>query len=147
MLECNVILTPFCTFLHAYIHFICLMQIQNTEIGYLIPQISLKIPRYEFLLMLPSPTSWGLNEGLALRGQRFANEQILRRPCAGSPLGALRLALSKGPPQSKVIAHWVRNFRVRFSVFSCSSSFPIKMHATDAKKQKIEPDPNFLMTD
>ncbi len=31
-----------------------------------------------------------------------------------------------------------------FSVFSYSSSFPIKMHATDAKTQKIEPDPNFF---
>ncbi len=44
----------------------------------------------------------------------------------------------------KAIAHWVRNFRMRFSVFSYSSSFPIKMNATDAKTQKIEPDPNFL---
>ncbi len=38
----------------------------------------------------------------------------------------------------------VRNFRMRFSVFSYSSSFSIKMHATDAKTQKIEPDPIFL---
>ncbi len=45
----------------------------------------------------------------------------------------------------KVIAHWVRNFRMRFSVLL--SSFPIKMHAMDAKTQKIEPDPNFFMTD
>ncbi len=29
-------------------------------------------------------------------------------------------------------------------VFSYSSSFPIKMHATDAKTQKIKPDPNFF---
>ncbi len=36
----------------------------------------------------------------------------------------------------KVIAHWVRHFRVRFSIFPYSSSFPIKMHATDAKTQK-----------
>ncbi len=43
----------------------------------------------------------------------------------------------------KAIAHWVRNFRMRFSVFSYSSSFPIKMNAMDAKTQKIEPDPNF----
>ncbi len=28
-----------------------------------------------------------------------------------------------------------------------SSSFPIKMHATDAKTQKIEPDLIFFMTD
>ncbi len=34
--------------------------------------------------------------GPALRGQRFANEQILRGPA----LAALRLALSKGPPQA-----------------------------------------------
>ncbi len=33
---------------------------------------------------------------------------------------------------------------VRFSVFSYSPSFPIKMHATDAKTQKIEPDPIFF---
>ncbi len=33
---------------------------------------------------------------------------------------------------------------MRFSVFSYSPSFPIKMHATDAKMQKIEPDPNFF---
>ncbi len=44
----------------------------------------------------------------------------------------------------KAIAHWVRNFRMRFSVFPYSPSFPIKMHATDAKMQKIEPDPNFF---
>ncbi len=44
----------------------------------------------------------------------------------------------------KAIAHWVWNFRMRFSVFSYSSSFPIKTHATDAKTQKIEPDPNFF---
>ncbi len=29
-------------------------------------------------------------------------------------------------------------------VFPYSSSFPIKMHAPDAKTQKIEPDPNFF---
>ncbi len=44
----------------------------------------------------------------------------------------------------KAIAHRVRNFRMHFSVFSYSPSFPIKMHATDAKTQKIEPDPNFF---
>ncbi len=32
-------------------------------------------------------------------------------------------------------------------VFPYSSSFPIKMHATDAKTQKIEPDPNFFLMD
>ncbi len=41
----------------------------------------------------------------------------------------------------KVIAHWVLNFRMRFSVVSYSSSFPIKMNATDVKTQKIKPDP------
>ncbi len=48
----------------------------------------------------------------------------------------------------KAIAHWVRNFRVCFSfLFLYSLSFPIKKHATDAKTQKIEPDPkNFLRT-
>ncbi len=44
----------------------------------------------------------------------------------------------------KAIAHRVRNFRMRFSVFSYSSSFPIKIHATDEKTQKIEPDPKKL---
>ncbi len=34
-----------------------------------------------------------------------------------------------------------------FSVFSYSSSIPIIMLATDAKTQKIEPDPNFFMRD
>ncbi len=32
MLECNVNLNPFLHITHAYIHFICLIQIQNTEI-------------------------------------------------------------------------------------------------------------------
>ncbi len=36
--------------------FICLFQIRNTEICYCIQQISQKIQRYEFLLILPSPT-------------------------------------------------------------------------------------------
>ncbi len=40
----------------------------------------------------------------------------------------------------KAIAHWVQNF-------SYSSSFPIKIHAMDAKTQKIEPDLNYFMTD
>ncbi len=31
--------------------------------------------------------------------------------------------------------------------FSYSSSFSIQMHATDAKTQKIEPDPNYIMMD
>ncbi len=44
----------------------------------------------------------------------------------------------------KAIAHRVWNFRMRFSVFFVFPSFPIKMHATDAKTQKIEPDPNFF---
>ncbi len=44
----------------------------------------------------------------------------------------------------KAIAHWVRNLRMCFSVFSYSPPFPIKMHATDAKTQKIEPDLNFF---
>ncbi len=34
-----------------------------------------------------------------------------------------------------------------FFHFTYSSSFPIKMHATDAKTQKIEPDPIFFMMD
>ncbi len=34
-----------------------------------------------------------------------------------------------------------------FLFFSYSSSFPIKMLVTDVKTQKIEPDPNFFMTD
>ncbi len=38
----------------------------------------------------------------------------------------------------KIIAHWVQNFHIRF--FPYSPSFPIKMHATDAKTQKIKPD-------
>ncbi len=37
---------------------------------------------------------------------------------------------------------------MRFLVsFFVLSSFPIKMLATDAKMQKIEPDPNFFMMD
>ncbi len=36
------------------------------------------------------------------------------------------------------------NFACIFFSFSYLSSLPIKMHATDAKTQKIEPDPNFL---
>ncbi len=48
----------------------------------------------------------------------------------------------------KVLAHRVRNFRMRFFIFfSYSSSFPIKMLATDAKTAKIEPDPKKIMTD
>ncbi len=49
----------------------------------------------------------------------------------------------------KVLAHErVRNFRMSFlGFFSYSLSFPIKMLVTDAKMQKIEPDPNFFMTD
>ncbi len=39
----------------------------------------------------------------------------------------------------KVIAHWVQHF-----FFLYSSSFPNKMLATDAKTQKIEPDPIFF---
>ncbi len=35
-------------------------------------------------------------------------------------------------------------FCVRFSVFSSLLSFPIKMHATDVKMQKIKPDPIFF---
>ncbi len=56
----------------------------------------------------------------------------------------LRVSLYKQWGLVKTIAHWGRNFRMRFSVFSYYPSFPIKMHATDAKTQKIEPDPNFF---
>ncbi len=35
-------------------------------------------------------------------------------------------------------------FACVFPFFSCSPSFPIKMHATGAKTQKIKPDPNFF---
>ncbi len=38
-------------------------------------------------------------------------------------------------------------YNIFASVFSCTSSFPIQMHATDAKMQKIEPDSNCFMTD
>ncbi len=31
--------------------------------------------------------------------------------------------------------------------YICIPIFPIKMHVTDAKMQKIEPDPNFFMMD
>ncbi len=41
----------------------------------------------------------------------------------------------------KVLEHGVRNFRMRFSYFSYSSSFSIKMYAPDAKTQKIKPGP------
>ncbi len=59
MLECNVILTLFTQYicLHGYIHFIYLFN-TNTKYRdmYRIPQTSQQIPRYEFLLILPSPT-------------------------------------------------------------------------------------------
>ncbi len=45
----------------------------------------------------------------------------------------------------KVLAHRVQNFR-KICAFSYSSSFPIKMLATDVKTQKIENGPNFIMT-
>ncbi len=35
-------------------------------------------------------------------------------------------------------------FACVFQFFSYSPSFPIKMHATDAKTQKIDPDLNFF---
>ncbi len=58
MLECNVILNNFAHYicLHGYIHFIYLFN-PNTKYRdmYRIPQISQKILRYEFLLILPSP--------------------------------------------------------------------------------------------
>ncbi len=41
----------------------------------------------------------------------------------------------------KVLEHGVRNFRMRFSYFSYSSSFSIKTLAPDAKTQKIKPGP------
>ncbi len=37
--------------------------------------------------------------------------------------------------------------KFRFNFFPYLSSFPVKMHATDLKTQKIEPDPNSFMTD
>ncbi len=44
-----------------------------------------------------------------------------------------------------VCARWVWNFHMRFFFLnSYSSSFPIKMLATDEKTQKIEPGPIFL---
>ncbi len=59
MLDCNVILTLFAHYicLHGYIHFIYLFN-SNTKYQdmYRIPQVSQKIQRYEFLLILPSPT-------------------------------------------------------------------------------------------
>ncbi len=44
----------------------------------------------------------------------------------------------------KVIAH---SLKWDFHFFSYSPSFPIKMHAADAKTQKIEPDPKKNLTD
>ncbi len=45
----------------------------------------------------------------------------------------------------------LRPLHTESEIFACvfriqkdSPSFPIKMHATDAKTQKIEPDPNFF---
>ncbi len=59
MLQCNVILTLFAHYicLHGYIHFIYLFN-PNTKYRYMYrtPQISQKIQRCEFLLILPSPT-------------------------------------------------------------------------------------------
>ncbi len=56
MLECNVILTKIFA-QHGYIHFIYLFN-PNTKYQdmYRIAQITQKILRYEFLLILPSPT-------------------------------------------------------------------------------------------
>ncbi len=45
----------------------------------------------------------------------------------------------------KVLAHWVRNIRMRFFFLSYPSSFPIKMLVTDVKTQKIKPDLNFFL--
>ncbi len=57
MLECNAISTLFAQYicLHGYIHFIYLFN-PNTKYRdmYRIPQISQKIPRYEFMLILPA---------------------------------------------------------------------------------------------
>ncbi len=48
------------------------------------------------------------------------------------------------PCSLKAIAHRVWNFHMRFSVFYIPHPFLSKF--TDAKTQKIEPDPNFFMT-
>ncbi len=46
---------------------------------------------------------------------------------------------------------FLRSLHTESEIFACvflfSSSFPIQMHATDAKTQKIETDPKFFMTD
>ncbi len=45
----------------------------------------------------------------------------------------------------------LRSLHIESDIFACvflySSSFPIKMHATDVKTQTIEPDLIFYMTD
>ncbi len=59
----------------------------------------------------------------------------------------LLLNPKKGPNNKqrlKVIAHSEIFTCVFQGFFLYSSSFPIKMHATDAKMQKIDPDPNFF---
>ncbi len=45
----------------------------------------------------------------------------------------------------------MRSLHTESEMFACvfpySLSFPIKLHAIDAKTQKIEPDPNVFLTD
>ncbi len=49
--------------------------------------------------------------------------------------------------QTETKGHYTLNPKFSRTFFSYSSSFPIKMFAMNAKTQKIEPDPNFVMTD
>ncbi len=57
MLECNVILTIFAHYAYmvTFTLFMCLIQIQNTEIC-TVYRKSANMKRYEFLLKLSSPT-------------------------------------------------------------------------------------------
>ncbi len=58
MLYCNVISTLFAHYicLHGYIHFIYLFNPNTKEICTVYQKSAQKIQRYEFLLILPSPT-------------------------------------------------------------------------------------------
>ncbi len=60
--------------LHAYIHFVCLIQIQNTEIYTVYRKSAKKIPRYEFLLISPSPNMTATIIDLRVISVAFVNE-------------------------------------------------------------------------
>ncbi len=101
--------------------------------------------KYKYILLkykvYSEESDTGNNSGVA--GSALACVDLIRNLGSDSTRTASGPIFIK-PLRIKVIAHWVWNFRMRFSVFSYSPSFPIKMHATDAETQKIEPDPNIF---